>query len=111
MPYAKQLRDLLDQIAVCEDLETRRVLFRQFGLALENRFTQINSKQAAVVGSVENTVHDALSIIQQQLIDMLAEIKDTREIASTKSHQLSNFVMALENKIDELAQLVMLNNE
>ena len=110
MPYAKQLRDLLDKIATCEDPIERRTLMRQFGEALEHRFTQVNSKNAVALGAVENSVNDTLLAIKQQLVVILQEISTNRDSAAIKAHQLSNYVMALENKVDELAQLVMLKN-
>lgn len=120
MPYAQQLRSLLERIAQTDDLATRRELIRQFGVALEQRLTQINSNNAAVVGQVENTLRDDLGSVAAQIkaleLSLLklqntltGEIQQNREATSAKNHQLSNFVMSLENKIDELAQLVMLD--
>lgn len=107
MPYATQLRELLEQLANTVDPETRRELIRQFGLALENRLTQINSNSAAVIGKVELDLREEINRLRREIIEA---IELNRELTSGKTHQLSNFVMSLENKIDELMQMVMLQN-
>lgn len=107
MPYATQLRELLEQLANTTDPTLRRDLIRQFGLALEKRLTQINSNQAAVIGKVEIDLRDEISRLRREILEA---IETNRELTSGKTHQLSNFVMSLENKIDELMQVVMLQN-
>lgn len=115
MPYAKQLRDLLARIADCDDPELRRDLIRQYGIVLEKRFTQINSRHAAVIGNVENTLTDMIADLRQLItsghVTLMNEVRENRQATSVKTHQLSNYVMALENKLDELAQFVLLKHD
>ena len=116
MPTKYQLKIAFDRlVAYISSGDPRQgELVRAIAVALEERLRAVNSEDAVTIARIENELRDELARLRQDITvlhhALINEIKANREQASAKSHQLSNHVMGLENKVDELAQLVMLQN-
>jgi len=97
-------------------------LLNELSAAMEDQINKINNTSAARIGSVENEINLQIDMIRVELRnladlnaqrhrDIKNDIVINREATSSKLHSLSNHMMGLTSKIDELAELVMAQHD
>lgn len=57
-----------------------------------------------------DTILARIDSLERKLQQINADVITNRQATAQKTHQLSNFMMGVENKVDELAALIMLDS-
>lgn len=105
--------EILKQLVSTNDPAERARLVIAFGEALDNRLLRLTDNVSTTMGRIEISVGDALDIMRQQMTEIrqaehhAAQLQsDHRFNTAAKLHTLSNHIMGLEEKINEIAELV-----
>lgn len=108
---ANRIQTILAQLAQEADPAKRADLLAAFGTALEARFNKMRNDALEVMERIENDTHEAIAVIQREIQEMRArELAHTRassersEAINHKLHNLSNYLMAIDTKINEQAE-------
>lgn len=113
----RNYKAVLAELARTTDQTRRNVLFIELAAAMENQFSQMNSTLGSIVGAIENDLRHAIADIQTELValrsldaerDVLRQraLDARNDIVNQKLHQLSNFLQALDSKLNEQAEVM-----
>lgn len=103
---------ILAQLAQETDPAKRADLLKAFGEALDLRFNKMRNEALEVMQKIENDTHDAIQAIEREIQEMRAAAvthsraeSERAEKINHKLHNVSNHLMAIDNKINEQAEL------
>lgn len=108
---------VLAELARTTDQTRRNVLFIELAAAMEDQFRLVNSTLGSIVGAIENDLRLSIADMQTQLVALRTldaerdvayrrDLEDRRDVVNQKLHQLSNFLQALDNKLNEQAEVI-----
>lgn len=113
MHTRRRTQAILRELAKEQDLTKRGELIIAFSDALEQRLINLNNSAAAIMGRIENDLRDELSRISGEIAALralmdrsIAERADFEHSVRAKTHTISNQVMGIEYRFDELAQAI-----
>lgn len=109
---ANRIQTILAQLAQEADPAKRADLLTAFGTALEYRFNKMRNDALEVMARIENDTHEAIIGVQREIQEIRASaLAHTRaeyersDAINHKLHNLSNYLMAIDTKINEQAEL------
>ena len=105
--------------------QTRRnELLAEFGSAMEQLIRRSNEETAILIANMEYELRNSIAGISENLVALRAlenertlesrqqaikaaqDLEDRRAIVNAKLHQISNFIQALDNKLNEQAEII-----